>query len=129
MRARKSRLRSLTLAGLEAKLSLRAPRSVDVANGTLLFGGEDAPGIVDLAVRGSLTHPPAPGGLKGTIGLVDVTGKDLHLGPTALTFDRLHLGAIEEIELVFEGFRPVGLTCTISRATATNLSLRIASSK
>lgn len=128
MSKRKSRLRKLTLEKLDAKLSLRAPRAVDVAGGTLLFGGEDAPGIVDLVVGGSLTHPPGPGALKGTIGLVDVTGKDLHLGPTNLTFDRLHLGAIEEIELIFDGFRPVGLTCHISRATATNLSLSIAPS-
>jgi hypothetical protein len=122
---RRSRLRRLVLANLEATLSLRAPRSAELAGGSILFGGDDAPGIVDLAIGGSLTHPPEPGALRGTIGLVDVTGKDLHLGPTAITVDRLHLGAIEEIELVFDGFRPVGLTCAISRATATNLSLSL----
>ena len=125
MSKRKSRLRCLTLQDLSAHLSLRAPRSTEVAGGTLLFGGDDAPGIVDLAVGGSLTHPPAPGALRGTIGVLDVTGKDLHLGPATITCDRLHLGAIEEIELLFDGFRPVGLTCHVSRATATNLSLSI----
>jgi len=44
-----------------------------------------------------------------------------------MTADRLHLGAIEEIELMFDGFRPVGVTCHITRATATNLSLSIGS--
>jgi hypothetical protein len=125
MSKRKSRLRKLSVVGLDAKLSLQAPRSVEVAGGTMLFGGDDAPGVVGLDLQGSLTHPPEPGSLKGKIGLVDVTAKDLHFGSAVVTVDRLHLGAIEEIELLFDGFRPVGLTCTISRATATNLSLRI----
>jgi hypothetical protein len=127
MSKRKSRLRKLTIANLDAKLSLRAPRSAELGGGTILFGGDDAPGMVDLAIGGSMTHPPAPGALRGTIGLLDVTAKDLPLGGVTLTVDRLHLGAIEEIELTFDGFRPVGLTCLISRATATNLSLAIGS--
>jgi hypothetical protein len=122
---RKSRLRKLTVADIDIKLSLAAPKSVDFGGGTVLFGGDDGPGIVDLAVIGSLTHPPGPGGLRGTIGLLDVTAKDVHAGPMIVTVDRLHVGAIEEIELVFDGFRPVGLTCHITRATATNLSLSI----
>ena len=126
MSKRKSRLRNLSIQDLQARLSLRAPRSTEIAGGTILFGGDDAPGIVDLQLAGSMTHPPAPGALRGSIGVLDVTGKDLHLGTGAtLTCDRLHLGAIEDIELLFDGFRPVGLTCHISRATATNLSLSI----
>lgn len=122
---KKSRLRKLTMADLDARLSLRAPHAAELGHGAILFGGEGAPGLVDLAVHGSLTHPPAPGALAGTIGLVDVTTKDVHLGGASITVDRLHLGAIEQVELAFDGFRPVGLTCSLSRATATNLSLSI----
>ena len=125
---KKSRVRKLSLVDLDVQLSLRAPRNLEVAGGTVMFGGDDAPGIVDLKVAGGMTHPPAPGHLQGTIGLVDVTTKDVHLGPMKLTVDRLHLGAIESMELAFDGFRPVGLTFTIPRATATNLSLAIAPS-
>jgi hypothetical protein len=122
---KKSRLKSLTVADLDVTLSLQAPRSLEVGGGAILFGGEDAPGLVDLAVTGSLTHPPGPGSLNGTIGLVDVTVKDVKAGPILVTVDRLHLGAIEGLELSFDGFRPAGLTCMISRATATNLTLGI----
>ncbi len=68
-------------------------------------------------------HPPAPGGLTGSIALLDVTAKDLGLGPVVLTVDRLHLGAIEPVELAFDGFSPAGLTAHIHRISATNLSL------
>lgn len=122
---KRSRVKSLTVADLDVSLSLRAPRSVEVGGGAILFGGEDAPGVVGLAVAGSMTHPPNPGSLRGTIGLVDVTAKDVKAGPMVVTVDRLHLGAIDGLELSFDGFRPVGLTCMIARATATNLSLGI----
>ena len=81
--------------------------------------------MVGLAVMGSMTHPPNPGSLRGTIGLVNVTAKDVQAGPMLVTVDRLHLGAIDGLELSFDGFRPVGLTLMIARATATNLSLGI----
>lgn len=122
---RKSRVRSLTVADVDVSLSLRAPRSVELGGGAILFGGEGAPGVVGLEVTGSMTHPPGPGRLRGTIGLVDVTAKDVKAGPMMVTCDRLHLGAIEGLELTFDGFRPVGLTCSIARATATNLTLGI----
>ncbi len=120
-----SRVKSLTVADLDVSLSLRAPRSVEVGGGAILFGGADAPGVVGLAVMGSMTHPPNPGSLRGTIGLVDVTAQDVQAGPMLVTVDRLHLGAIDGLELSFDGFRPVGLTLMIARATATNLSLGI----
>jgi len=120
---RRSVLRSLTLGGIDVALSLAAPRSVDVGGGTILLGGEDAPGIVDFEVHGSLTHPPAPGSLRGTIGVVDATLKDVRAGGVGLTVDRLHFGGVETFDLTFEGFRPVGLTAFVNRVTATNLSL------
>lgn len=125
-RRRKSPLRSLRLAGLSVQLSMAAPRSVEVGHGTLQFGGDDAPGIVGLTLTGSLGNAPVPGRLAGDIGLLDVTAKDVPVGPATLTVDRLHLGAIENLEVRFEGFTPTGLSASIHRITATNLSLRLA---
>jgi len=122
---KKSILRSLTLSDLKATLSMVAPRSVEIGAGTLLFGGEGQPGMVGLDVAGKLVHPPGPGGLTGTIGVVDVTAKDIALGPVHLTVDRLHLGELESFEIAFDGFRPVGLTAKVNRVTASNLQLRI----
>lgn len=118
-------LRSLTLGGVMVNLSMVAPHSVELGEGMIRFGDEGQPGIVGLALRGSLTHPPNPGGLTGSINVLDMTAKDVPLGPMHLTVDRLHLGAIENIEVSFDGFSPIGLTATIHRITATNLSLRI----
>jgi hypothetical protein len=125
-RQKKSILRSFTIGKIEAALSLVAPRRLDVAGGTILLGGDDAPGIVDLELTGTLTHPPetgGPGALLGAIGVLDSTLKDVHLGGVALTVDRLHFGAIETIGVSFEGFRPAGVVATVNRITATNLRL------
>jgi hypothetical protein len=123
---KKSILRSFTIGKIEAALSLVAPRRLDVAGGTILLGGDDAPGIVDLNLTDTLTHPPetgGPGALLGAIGVLDSTLKDVHLGSAALTVDRLHFGAIETIGLSFEGFRPAGVVATVNRITASNLRL------
>ncbi|MBE7452277.1 MAG: hypothetical protein HS111_26360 [Kofleriaceae bacterium] len=119
---RKGRLRSLTLADMGVHLQMVAPRNVDVAGGTVRFGGENAPGIVDLKLAGSLVDPGS-GQLKGEAGAVDLTVKDLHLGGLALTADRLHLGPLDELSMDFEGFSPRNLTMVLHRVTATNLSL------
>lgn len=116
----RSVVESLTLSGLSIDLAMAAPRSVEIGNGTLQFGGEAEPGIVGLSVRGDL-----PGGLTGSIALLDVTAKDVGLGPVTLTVDRLHLGAIEPVELRFDQFSPSGLTAHIHRVSASNLSLHI----
>jgi hypothetical protein len=58
-------LRSLAISDIAIKLSMAAPRHVDVGGGTLLFGGDDAPGIVDLQLGGGLCHPPGPGRAVG----------------------------------------------------------------
>jgi hypothetical protein len=125
-RPKKSILRSFTIGKIEAALSLVAPRRLDVAGGTILLGGDDAPGIVDLELTGTLTHPPetgGPGALLGAIGVLDSTLKDVHLGGVALTVDRLHFGAIETIGVSFEGFKPAGVVATVNRITADNLRL------
>jgi hypothetical protein len=122
---KKSPLRSLTLSDLQVKLSMVAPRSVEIGHGAILFGGDDEPGLVGLELNGHLFHPPAPGGLTGAIGAVDITAKDVGGGPVSLTVDRLHFGDLETFELSFDGFHPVGLTARIHRITASNLSLRL----
>ncbi len=124
---KKNPLVSLTLSDLKVELSMAAPQSVEIGRGAILFGGDGEPGIVGLEVCGSLVHPPGPGGLTGSVGVLDVTAKDLAIGPATLTADRLHLGAIERFDLTFDGFEPIGLTATIARITATNLALSLGS--
>ena len=121
----KELVRSLTLSDLKIDLSMAAPRSVEIGDGTLRFGGDDEPGVVGLSIAGSLFHPPGPGGLTGRVAMLDVTAKDLALGPTMLTVDRLHLGSVDPIDIRFDGFTPSGLTAHVHRIAATNLSLRL----
>jgi hypothetical protein len=119
---RASRLEAFSLENIEVKLSLLAPRSLEVGGGAILFGGEGAPGIVDLSIAGML-KAPGPGALKGSIALLDTTIKDLHFGGAAMTVDRLHLGSIDQVDVTFDGFTPTEITARIDRATATNLAL------
>src|SRR6185503_12779579 len=107
---------------IDIKLSLLAPRSLEVGTGAILFGGDDSPGIVDLSIAGSIARN-GPGALKGSIALLDTTIKDLHMGGAQMTVDRLHLGAIEDLVVSFDGFNPTEITARIDRATATNLAL------
>ena len=119
----KRRLRSMTLAGIDIKLSMVAPRSVEIGGGAILFGGENAPGIVDLQVEGALIHPPAPGAILGKIGALDLTLKDVGLGGAVTTVDRLHIDEIEELVVTFDGFTPTSVGLTVKQVTATNLVL------
>ena len=119
---RRSRLESFAMEGLTISLSLLVPRSLEVGGGAIMFGGDDAPGIVDLKIGGNL-RSKGPGALGGSIALLDTTIKDLRLGGTTMTVDRLHLGSIEQAEVTFDGFRPTQVTARIDRVTATNLSL------
>lgn len=121
----KRRLRSMRLGAIDVRLSMVAPRSVEVAGGTILFGGDDAPGLVDLAVEGALVHPPAPGAIRGKIGALDLTLKDVHLGGATLTADRLHVDSIDAIEVTFDGFTPTSLTVDLHRVSITNMALVI----
>jgi hypothetical protein len=117
-------LQSLSLDAIDIALSLLAPRSVEVGGGVIMFGGDDQPGMVDLKVTGSI-HDRGPGELKGAIGSIDTTIKDVQLGPVKMTADRLHFDGIDELEVEFDGFRPVRATLVVHRVTATNSALQI----
>lgn len=119
---KRSRLAAFAIDKIEVKLSLLAPRSLEIGGGAILFGGDDAPGIVDLSIAGGV-RSPGSGALKGSIGLLDTTIKDLRLGGMLMTVDRLHLGAIDQLEVVFDGFNPTEIHARIDRVTATNLAL------
>jgi hypothetical protein len=117
-------LQSLSLEAIDIALSLLAPRSVEAGGGVIMFGGDDQPGMVDLKVTGSI-HDRGPGELKGAIGSVDTTIKDVQLGPAKLTADRLHFDGLDQLEVVFDGFSPQAVTMIVHRVTATNLSLQV----
>ncbi len=117
-------LQSLTVEAIDIALSLLAPRSLEVGSGLIMFGGDDEPGMVDLKVNGEIRQE-GPGRLVGTIGSVDTTIKDLRLGPLLITADRLHFDGLDQLEVVFDGFRPSKVTMIVHRVTATNLAMRI----
>jgi hypothetical protein len=89
-----------------------------------MFGGDDSPGMVDLKVTGAI-HDHGAGMLRGAIGMIDTTLKDLQLGPIGLTADRLHVDGVDRLEVTFEGFEPTSIVAVIHRVTATNLALTI----
>ena len=117
-------VQAFTLDAIDVALSLLAPRNFEVGGGIILFGGEDQPGIVDLKVTGAIRDRGA-GALRGAIGSVDTTIKDLRFGPVTLTADRLHFDGLDQLEVTFDGFKPVALTLVAHRVTATNLALQI----
>lgn len=121
-------LRALSLDAIDVALSLIAPRSLEVGNGVIMFGGDDQPGMVDMKVTGSLSDR-AQGALTGAIGSIDTTIKDLQMGPVRLTADRLHFDSLDQLEVVFDAFRPSKVTVIVHRVTATNLALHLGSSK
>ena len=121
-------LQSLSLDAIDIALSLLAPRSLDVGGGLIMFGGDDSPGMVDLKVTGDI-HDRGEGKLQGAIGSIDTTIKDLHFGGTTLTADRLHFDGLDQLEVVFDGFRPTSVTMLVARVTATNLSLSLGGSR
>lgn len=124
---RKKILRALSLDAIDVALSLIAPRSLEVGNGVIMFGGDDQPGMVDLKVTGSVGDR-TQSSLTGAIGSIDTTIKDLQLGPARLTADRLHFDSLDQLEVVFEGFRPARVNMVVHRVTATNLALHLATS-
>jgi hypothetical protein len=121
---KRSMLRSLALNTIDIALSMTAPRSVEIGGGTVMFGGDDAPGLVDLKVTGGIASNSA-GDIKGAISAIDTTFKDVNFGGMTLSSDRMSFDGIDGFELTFDGFKPVALTMNIHRATATNLSVRI----
>jgi hypothetical protein len=118
-------LQALSLDAIDIALSLLAPRSVEVGGGLIMFGGDDHPGMVDLKVSGSI-HDRGPGELRGAIGSIDTTIKDVHVGPAKLTADRLHFDGIDQLEVAFDGFAPAQATVIVHRVTATNVALQLA---
>lgn len=117
-------LRAFALDGIDVALSLLAPRHLEVGAATIMFGGDDHPGMVDLKVAGALRDRGA-GKLTGTVGSIDTTIKDLKLGGTQLSADRLHFDGIDTLEVTFDGFRPTSVTMVVHRVTATNLAIKI----
>lgn len=117
-------LRAFTLDKIEVALSLLAPRHLEVGGGTIMFGGEDQPGMVDLKASGAI-RDRGPGALKGAIGSVDTTIKDLKLGAMVLSADRLHFDGVDQLEVTFDGFHPTAVTVVVHRVTATNASIKI----
>jgi hypothetical protein len=123
-RKRGGMLKALSFDAIDIALSLVAPRSLEAGGGLIMFGGDDQPGMVDLKVTGAI-NDTRPGALRGTVGSVDTTIKDVRIGPVQLTADRLHFDGIDELEVVFDSFRPTAVTVVVHRVTATNLSLQL----
>jgi hypothetical protein len=117
-------LKSFTLDKIDVALSLLAPRHLEVGSGMIMFGGEDQPGMVDLKVSGAI-HNHGPGGIRGAIGSVDTTIKDLEIGPTMLSCDRLHFDGLDGLEVTFDGFRPQSIAFVVHRVTATNFAMKL----
>jgi hypothetical protein len=121
---RRKTLQALSFDAIDIALSLVAPRSLEAGGGVIMFGGEDQPGMVDQRVTGSI-RDKGPGALRGTIGSVDTTIKDVRIGSAQITADRLHFDELEELEVTFDGFQPTCVTVVVHRVTATNLSLQL----
>lgn len=117
-------LQAFAIEGIDIAIGLLAPRSLEVGDGLIMFGGDDQPGLVDLKVAGGI-RDSGPGKLTGAIGSIDTTIKDLRLGPALITADRLHFDGLDGLEVVFDGFRPVKVSMVVHRVTATNLAMRL----
>lgn len=123
-------LHAIAMEKIRLDLSTTAPTFLELRNGSSLqIGDEEQPGVVDLHASGSLRHaagePPAATTVRGSVGLIDITVKELALGAMALSADRLHIGGIDHIEIGFEGFQPRRLSATLGRLAATNLRLHL----
>lgn len=121
---RKGVLQALSVEGIDIAIGLVAPRSLEVGDGLIMFGGEDQPGMVDFKVTGSISDR-GPGKLTGAIGSVDTTIKDVRIGPVLLTSDRLHFDGLDRFEVTFDGFKPVKITMIVHRVTATNIAMHV----
>ena len=117
-------LRSLKVDGIDIAISLIAPRNLEVGQGLIAFGGDNTPGMVDLKVSGAIGNKGA-GRLRGAIGSVDTTVKDLKIGPAEITCDRLHFDGLDQLEVTFDGFKPTKISMVIHRVTATNLAIKL----
>jgi hypothetical protein len=117
-------LQALSFDAIDIALSLVAPRSLEAGGGVIMFGGDDQPGMVDMRVTGAIRNN-GPGALRGTIGSVDTTIKDVRFGPVQITADRLHFDGLEELEVTFDAFSPTSVAVVVHKVTATNLAVQI----
>jgi hypothetical protein len=117
-------VQAFSLDAIDIALSLLAPRSLEVGGGVIMFGGDDQPGMVDFKATGAI-NDKGPGALKGAIGSIDTTIKDLRIGGVALTADRLHFDGLEQLEVTFDGFRVQQVSVVVHRVTAQNFHLQI----
>lgn len=117
-------LKSFKVDGIDVALSLIAPRNLEVGQGLIAFGGEDQPGMVDLKVSGAVGDR-GPGELRGAIGSIDTTIKDVRVGPAEITCDRLHFDGLDQLEVTFDGYKITNISVIIHRVTATNLAIKL----
>jgi len=117
-------VQAFSLDAIDIALSLLAPRSLEVGGGVIMFGGDDQPGMVDFKATGAI-NDKGPGALKGAIGSIDTTIKDLRIGGVTLTADRLHFDGLEQLEVTFDGFRVQQISVVVHRVTAQNFHLQI----
>lgn len=125
-------LHTIALEKIRLHLSSSATAYLELRNGSIIqFGDEAQPGLVDLSASGELRHsaadPRAPTAIHGSVGLLDMTIKELLLGAAAVSADRLHIGDVERIDIGFEGFRPRRLAAQVGRLAATNLRVHLSS--
>ncbi len=120
-------LRALSIDDISISLAMNAPRSVAVGEqGHVLFGGDDAPGLVDLKITGAIGDGTRPGKLRGSVGALDVTVADLALGNAGVvSVDRVRLGGVDPIELRLTGFDVAGVSMSIADVEAGGLRLRL----
>jgi hypothetical protein len=119
-------LKALALRRIALEVAMTAPARLDVGDALIQIGDENAPGLLDVKLAGDIVHSgagAAPTSVTGTVGLLDLTIKDLRLGGATFTTDRIHLGGIENLRLDFQGMRPGKLTGVVSRVAATNVRL------
>ena len=117
-------LEAFAIEAIDVALSLIAPRSLALGAGTVMFGGDGQPGMVDMQVTGAVADRGA-GPLRGRVGSIDTTLKDIRLGPATLTADRLCFDGLDQLEVTFDGFTPTKVALIAHRVTATNLALRV----
>jgi hypothetical protein len=117
-------LESVSIDAIDIALSLLAPRSVETSTGLIMFGGDDEPGMVDLQVTGEVKDAGA-GKLDGRITSIDVTFKDVAIGPASITADRLNFDGLDEFEVMFDGLSPAHVHMLVHRVIATNFDVRI----
>jgi hypothetical protein len=120
-------LRALLLDHISVTLSMNAPRSVAIGEtGHVLFGGDDAAGLVDLKVTGAVGDGSYDGALRGSIGALDLTVADLALGSAGVVWmDRVRLGQVDPVEFRLKGFDAAGVSMEVAEVDVNGLRLTL----